>query len=266
MLQIAGQGAGMKIVYCAYGGQKYADQLAQSAGSVLAQHPRAQIIVYTTADFLPLIKELPVETRLVPHVPQDSDWHDPFMKVRSIAHVASQAEPFLYLDNDTYVAGSLADAWPLTAHFDCMGVHSPISDQRAFLGLSASGLKHPPADVFPEWNGGVLFFAGTKAAQRIADRWLEVLELRISGGGDQWPLAQALWDSGARLHVLPAVYNCRLPAAPVVYGPIRILHSDHTQLADIAHVLNEGTGLRQVKAEGHSFVLAPVGSDDERMF
>ena len=256
----------MKIVYCAYGGQKYADQLAQSVGSVLAQHPKTRIIVYTTADFLPLIKELPVETRLATHDPQENDWHDPFMKVRSIAQVAFEGEPFLYLDNDTFVSGSLADAWSMLKHFDCMGVHSPIPDQRGFLGLGPTGLERPDPGVFPEWNGGVLFFAGTKAAQRIAIRWLEVLELRIPGGGDQWPLAQALWDSGARLHVLPAVYNCRLPAAPVVYGPIRVLHSDHTQMSDIAKILNERTGLRQVRAEGDAFVLLPVGSDSKRMF
>lgn len=257
----------MKIVYCAYGGQKYADQLAQSVGSVRAQHPEAQIVVYTTAPFRPFLSDLPVESRILEQQAQSSDWHDPFMKVRAVCEAANEGAPFVYLDNDTYVAGALSEAWALLEHFDCLGVQSSIPDQRGFLGLDpAPGLHRAAPQVFPEWNGGVLFFAGSKAARRITKRWLEVLEMRIPGGGDQWPLAQALWDSGARLHVLPATYNCRLPATPVVYGQIRILHADHPQLSDIERILNAEQGLRQIVSEGSDFVLAPAGSDGKRMF
>ncbi len=88
----------------------------------------------------------------------------------------------------------------------------------------------------------------------------------IPGGGDQWPLAQALWDSGARLHALPGTFNCRLPATPIVYGAVRVLHADHPQLSEIAQVLNEQTGLRQVVVKGEGYALAPAGSNDRRMF
>lgn len=258
----------MKFVFCAYGGQKYADQLAQSVRSVLVWHPEARIIVYTRPEFQPFLEDLPVQERLLDgKAPKPGTWHDPFMKVRAVCDAAAEGEAFAYLDNDTFVAGDISGAWDLLQHYDCLGVQSSIHDQRGFLGLEpAPGLQRPSPDVFPEWNGGVLFFAGTPAAQRIAARWLEVLEMQISGGGDQWPLAQALWDSRARLHVLPLTYNCRLPATPVVYGPIRILHADHTDLSGIAKALNADTGLRRVVADADGFALAPAGSTGQRMF
>lgn len=257
----------MKFVYCAYGGQKYAAQLAQSVRSVRQQHPQAQIVVYTVADFLPFLRDLPVESQVMPQAARRSDWHDPFMKVRAVQHAAGVGQPFVYLDNDTYVAAPLDEAWALLEHADCMGVHSPIPDQRGFLGLEpAPGLSRPDPQVFPEWNGGVLFFAASAGARRVLDRWLQVLEMGIPGGGDQWPLAQALWDSQARLHVLPGTYNCRLPATPVVMGEICVLHDDHPQLPEIAEVLNAQMGLRQVVMTPQGYDLAPAGTDGRRMF
>lgn len=258
----------MKFVYCAYGGRKYADQLAQSVRSVLDWHPEARIIVYTRLEFLPFLDDLPVQTRLLGGPsPNLGPWHDPFMKVRAVCDAAHEGEAFVYLDNDTYLAGDLSAAWAMLQHYDCMGVQSSIPDQRGFLGLGpAPGLQRPSPDVFPEWNGGVLLFSGSRAAQRVAARWLEVLELKIPGGGDQWALAQALWDSQAQLHVLPMTYNCRLPATPVVYGPIHILHADHTDLSGIAKVLNADTGLRQVVVDGAGYGLRPAGSAGHRMF
>ncbi|MGR1581651.1 hypothetical protein ACSSNL_09305 [Thalassobius sp. S69A] len=252
----------MKVVYCAYGARKYADQLAQSVRSLRGHHPKAEVIVHTVADFAPLIAGLPVRLCIQPDRPRASDWHDPLMKLRAIRAEAEAGQPFLYLDNDTYVAGSLASAWGVLSRFDCLGVLSAIHDQRGFLGLEpAPGLTRPTPEAFPEWNGGVLFFAGTEAARRIARRWLEVQEMGIPGGGDQWPLAQALWDSQARLHVLPANYNCRLPASPVVYGAVKILHADHTDLAEVASRVNAETGLRQVVPQGADFGLRSLASD-----
>lgn len=248
------KGAGMKVVYCAYGARKYADQLAQSVASLKAVHPEARVYVHSTPDFVQNLWNLPVTPVISKAAARPSDWHDPLMKVRAI--VAEAEEPFLYLDNDTYVAGSLAPAWELLSNYDCLGVHSPIPDQRGFLGLEpAPGLTRPPPEVFPEWNGGVLFFAGTDGARRIARNWLEWLEKKIPGGGDQWPLAQAVWQSGARMHVLPNSYNCRLPACPSVYGTIRILHDDRPDLAQVANILNADQGLRQVIRSGDSFGL-----------
>ena len=50
----------MKVVYCAYGARKYADQVAQSVRSLRAAHPGAVIEVHTTADFAPYLVGLPV--------------------------------------------------------------------------------------------------------------------------------------------------------------------------------------------------------------
>ncbi|WP_319824265.1 hypothetical protein [Thalassovita sp.] len=257
----------MKVIYCAYGGQIYADQLRQSVHSLRGQHPEARIIVHTVPAFAPMIRDLPVEIVLNDAVAHAGDWHDPLMKVRAIMAEAEKEEAFVYLDNDTYIAGPLSGAWRLLARFDCMGVQSPVSDQRAFLGLTpAPGLARPAGDVFPEWNGGVLFFAGTEAARQIAHRWLQVLKMGIPGGGDQWPLAQALWESEARLHVLGPVWNCRLPASPVIYGKAVILHADHADLCQTAARLNADTGLRRVVVTDGGFDAVPLARDGRRVF
>ncbi|MDF1802752.1 hypothetical protein [Thalassovita sp.] len=257
----------MKIIYCAYGASKYAGQLAQSVRSVLAHHPDALIEVHTTPDFAPLLAALPVSVIVGDDVARASDWHDPLMKLRAICRATEANEPFVYLDNDTCVAGSLAGAWNLLGRFDCLGVQSPIHDQRGFLNLQeAPGLTRPAPQVFPEWNGGVLFFAGTDGARRVAQHWLQIQERGISGGGDQWPLAEALWSSGARLHALPANYNCRLPASPVVYGPLTILHADHPDLAQVARILNANHGLRQVVQERDRYAIRLDPQNGQRCF
>lgn len=251
----------MKVIYCAYGKANYATQLAQSLRSLHQYHPDARVEVYTTADYALALKHLPVKIVVLDGEAAASDWHDPFMKLRAVDHAAQQAEPFLYLDNDTYIAGSLAGAWALLERVDCMGVLSPLHDQRGALGLGAAvGVLRPDPLVVPEWNGGVLFFSGRPAAAGVARRWLEVQQMRIPGGGDQWPLSIALWDSGARLHVLPPNFNCRLPACPTVYGPVHILHADHPNLAGVAGLINADDGLRRIipKGDGYATEAVPV--------
>jgi hypothetical protein len=255
----------MKVIYCAYGRAKYAAQLEQSVRSLRLHHPDAQITMYTTAAFAGLLAGLPVQVVVLDTTAQASDWHDPFMKLRAIHAAACVGQAFLYLDNDTYVAGSLSDAWQLLDRFDCMGVHSPIPDQRGFLSLPPAHNTPNPA-IFPEWNGGVLFFSGRPAAQAIAADWLNILEQRIPGGGDQWPLGRALWQSGARLHVLPNTYNCRLPACPLVYGAVKILHDDHPELAGVAQVVNADPGYRQIIRHGDAYALSPDPSQGRRCF
>lgn len=257
----------MKVVYCAYGAAKFADQLAQSVRSLKAWHPEARIVVWSSADFTQNLWNLPVEVVVSPVAERPSDWHDPLMKLRAIADQAAQAEPFLYLDTDTFVAGPLDEAWKLLSDYDCLGVHSPIPDQRGFLGLPpAPGLTRPDPAVFPEWNGGVLFFSGREGAQRIARNWLEWQEKMIPGGGDQWTLAQALWSSGARLHALPNTWNCRLPASPSVYGAVKILHDDHPDLASVAEIINQDQGLRRIVRDGETYALGHDLTDGRRCF
>jgi hypothetical protein len=258
----------MKFVYCAYGGEKYAAQLIQSVESARRWHPAAQIVVYTVPEFQPYLSDLKIETRLLPGQPaRQLNWHDPFMKVSAVCDAAEIGNAFIYLDADTFMAADLAEAWELLQHYDCLGVPSAIPDQRGFLGLPpVPELKRPSPQVFAEWNGGVLLFAGTDGARRVARRWLEVLEMRIPGGGDQWPLAQALWDSGACIHALPATYNCRLPAMPVVYGRVRVLHADHPDLAAVAEHVNEGLGLRQIVPSDKGYIATPIGQVDRRLF
>ncbi len=257
----------MKVVYCAYGAHKYVDQLAQSVRSVKAHHPEARVIVHTTRDFAPYLSALPVAVMTQDVVARPGDWHDPMMKLRAILAEAEQGDPFLYLDSDTFVAGPLSDAWGMLDRFDCMGVQSPIHDQRGFLGLPpAPWPDRPPSEAFAEWNGGVLFLAGTDAASRLVRRWSEVQSRGIAGGGDQWPLAQALWDSDARAHTLPVNFNCRLPGNPTVYGHIRILHADHPDLAGIARRVNAQTGIRGIITTPDGYDARPLDQDGRRMF
>lgn len=233
----------MRVVYCVYGKEKHVRHLQTSVSSLKRIHPDARIEVFTTPGFADRLADLGVDIRLLDGMtPNDSDWHDPKMKIESIRRACGSA--FLYLDNDTYIAGSLRPAWDLLEQFDCMGVQAPIYDQRGFLGLPPVPDLPAIPEAFVEWNTGVLFVSDRPAAQDLIENWSDLISRGYEGGGDQWLFRIALWQARGRFHVLPPVYNCRLPLRPTVYGEIRVLHGVHPDFPALAARLNADLGPR----------------------
>lgn len=236
----------MRVVYCVYGKRKYVLQLEESISSLRRFHPEAKIEIHTTPDWGPRLSHLDADIRLIDTLtPRESAWHDPMMKATAIR--AACGSDFLYLDNDTYVCGSLQSAWDMLDRFDYMGVHAPIYDQREFLGYPVPDDLPLPPDAFTEWNSGVLFLSGRKATTDLIEDWQTLLARFDESRSDQWLLRVALWQGAGRAHVLPPIYNCRLPLRPSVYGQIRVLHAEHSNLVQVADALNSDFGPRQIR-------------------
>lgn len=142
--------------------------------------------------------------------------------------VAMRCSPFqntLFLDTDTFVAGSLADAWELLERFDL-----------AFAG-DRGYVDHFPADTevpdsFKEPNLGVVFFRASEALDRL---WQDALDLYDQLGAspgfstpfcffDQPPFRLALYRSSLRFTALTDEYNCRFANYGKLNGPVRVLH------------------------------------------
>lgn len=245
----------MRVVYCVYGKRKYVLQMEGSIASLRHFHPEAKIEIHTTPAWAPRLAHLDADIRLIDTLtPRESAWHDPLMKAAAIR--AACGSDFLYLDNDTHICGPLQSAWDMLEKVDYMGVHAPIYDQREFLGYPAPDDLPRPPDAFPEWNSGVLFLSGRQTTTDLIEYWQSLLSRGYEGGSDQWLLRVALWQGAGRSHVLPPIYNCRLPLRPSVYGQIRVLHAEHPNLEQVAKALNADLGPRQIRRRDGEWTYA----------
>ena len=174
--------------------------------------------------------------------PRKTDWHDPYFKITAISNAATK--PFVFLDNDTYIAGSLKETWSMLHKFDMMGVLAPNSDSRIVLGYRELDQELQIPDAFSEINSGVLFFNTTSTTLSVIDRWKDLLNLRPDEFGDQWRLRIALYENNYKLCVLPNTYNYRLPARQPIFGTVKVFHGHYENIEEIAEAINRGNCYR----------------------
>jgi hypothetical protein len=181
--------------------------------------------------------------------------------------VAMQRSPFrqtLFLDTDTFVARSLADAWELLERFDI-----------AFAG-DRGYVDHFPADTevpdsFKEPNMGVVFFRASEGLDRL---WQDSLDLYdqlavspdvgpLPSFTDQTPFRLALYRSSLRFTALTDEYNCRFANYGKLNGPVRVLHGrlprarhNDRNLHWVARQLN-ATHVPRVFVAGRHWALMP---------
>jgi len=142
--------------------------------------------------------------------------------------VAMRRSPFsqtLFLDTDTFVAGSLADAWELLERFDL-----------AFAG-DRGYVDHFPADPevpdsFKEPNLGVVFFRASEALDGLWQDALDLYDQLVASPAfgapscffAQPPFRLTLYRSSLRFTALTDEYNCRFANYGKLNGPVRVLH------------------------------------------
>jgi hypothetical protein len=129
----------------------------------------------------------------------------------------------VYIDGDTEVRGCLDPVFECLERFDLALKLCPKPTAKEYE--VAPGI---PSHLFPEWNGGVLFFRNNERSREFFKRWSEIFR-REGKNRDQPALARALYESdgGARLLSLNAVWNTfrsDLPALPNGRGDSRIWH------------------------------------------
>lgn len=109
----------------------------------------------------------------------------------------------VYIDCDTEVRGCLDPVFDCLERFDLAIKLCPRPTRKIYeVGPGISSL------VFPEWNGGVLFFRNNGRTKAFFRRWNEIF--RAEGKNrDQPALARTVYDSdwGGQLLSLNAVWN-----------------------------------------------------------
>lgn len=243
----------MRVVYSVYGDDRNFEEFRRSVRSILEHHPNAEIECYTDAAGLKKVEGLPVQANLLDVSARSVRWHDPNFKVSAILHAATR--PFLFLDNDTYLAAPIHDAWQLLGRYDMLGCLAPKFKMRERLKYSKHPAEEAIPEAFPEVNGGVLFFSSNNRVRRLLSRWKQLIDENEEELGDQWRLRIALYESDVRFLALTPNYNFRIDFCPPIFGLVRIFHSHHSRIAEVAIELNSDSGYRHVEKRNGTFVI-----------
>ena len=161
--------------------------------------------------------------------------------VEAMGHFPDDAQ-VLYLDTDTHVCGPFYDLFDLLEKFDFVATHAP--------GRFTSKTVEALPDAFPEFNIGVNVFRLSVRTRHLFADWLARYEAHrgVYGNNDQAPLREALWNSAARLYVMPQEYNSRWRFGGFARYPIRVLHGRPSvrqgNYAEVERQLNRSEGMR----------------------
>ena len=138
----------------------------------------------------------------------------------------------VFLDTDTYLCEPVPELFELLGRCDIAMAHAPMR-HTATVDVPAS---------FPECNSGVIVYNANERTKAMFAAWEAFYAGQLSATGqtdDQPALRRALWNSEARLAVLPPEYNFRfvLPAF-AGRGTVKILHGRHPDMAALAAAIN----------------------------
>ena len=190
--------------------------------------------------------------------PGDAQFRNRFLKTTLRQNLTG---PFLYLDSDTFVRGSLTEVFALQADVAGTPNHSMDDGRRqVWQGdretLAELGWQTGPGHYL---NAGVVFLNDTAAARAFAERWHHLwLEAcaRLGRSRDQPAFNAALCATGPALAVLPHRFNAQFCANPSVARDAVVWHYYGSNQGPSANVLQsaaERLALRQER--DHSEVL-----------
>ena len=115
----------------------------------------------------------------------------------------------LYLDSDTLVVSDISEIFEILERFDIVATHDLSRKRSEWADLIAEHKQIPYG--FPEINGGILGYNKTVAARDLLRVWIKKFyQLRhLTRNQDQPALRLSLWESSARICILPPEFNVR---------------------------------------------------------
>lgn len=144
----------------------------------------------------------------------------------------SPFEQTLFLDTDTYLCEAVPEIFELLQQYDVAMAHAPMRH---------TGSVDVPAS-FPEFNSGVIAYRMNDRTRLLFDNWARFYEEQVAHTGqidDQPALRRALWNSDAKIAVLPPEYNFRFVLPSFAgRGNVKILHGRHHHLSDLEKRIN----------------------------
>ena len=165
----------------------------------------------------------------------------------------SPYEKTVYIDSDTYITDDISELFGLLEKFDIAVSHAPRRVSVMGAELYSRYQHEGVSDAFPEMNGGLVIFRSCPSVEELFFEWerlfYEDIEIIKSMGKtinlqDQPSFRCALYNSDARLCVVPPEYNCRFIFPTFVQQKVKILHGRHRDLPSVAEEVNRRQGAR----------------------
>lgn len=202
------EGTTCGFLYTAFGA-KYVAEARISARSVKKADPSARICVVTDQTLQP-DRDFDIVLPITP--PSDNETYaklDSGAYYRKIGQFArSPFDRTVYLDSDTYVTAALTELFDLLERYDLL----VTPDGNAEVNYRFEQTEAPFTSIpkaFGAFNTGVFAFRKSEAATRFLHCWQENHEthVRQHTTNDQPGFRLALYETDARYHVLPVVFN-----------------------------------------------------------
>ncbi|MFM8720378.1 MAG: hypothetical protein ACKOFH_12760, partial [Chthoniobacterales bacterium] len=141
-------------------------------------------------------------------------------------------EQTVFLDTDTYLCEPVPELFELLERCDIAMAHAP---------MRITGSVPVPSS-FPECNSGVVAYNINERTRSLFSNWEKFYAEQLASTGqpdDQPALRRALWESDARLAILPPEYNFRFALPSFAgRGKVKILHGRHVDMPGLAQRLN----------------------------
>jgi len=141
-------------------------------------------------------------------------------------------EQTVFLDTDTYLCEPVTELFELLQRCDIAMAHAP---------MRVTGKVPVPAS-FPECNSGVIAYNMNERTRSLFANWERFYADQLASTGqpdDQPALRRALWESEAKLVILPPEYNFRFALPSFAgRGKVKILHGRHADMPKLAARLN----------------------------
>jgi hypothetical protein len=227
------------IVYVALG-EAFVREAQLSAASLKRQHPGAQVTLFTDA---PIASDL--FDRIIPVFPAPQTLAE--KKLAKVAYLAqSPYAQTLYLDTDTYICGDILGLFELLDHYDLAFRPAGAHYYRHEWPVLGNTMERLPAH-FPQPSAGVLVFRKSPAVEAFFRLWVELFQrdqhtAELAGStltiGDQGSCREALYLSHLKVWSVPTEFNCMFNWPGYLFGPVRILHGRHRDLAAMAAFMN----------------------------
>lgn len=209
----------LTAVYSAFG-ERFVQLAAISSYSLKRHNPWIRTRIHTNKKI-----KSPVFDEIILEKPDDRFSQSKNAKLTKMRAIAESSSPLtLYLDCDTYIAGSLTDLTRLR-HADIHAAFDTWQFPEIYRLYNNGHPRIDPNPGEPYFNAGVLLVRSTDQSRKLLNRWSQRFRDDSDMTLDQLVFREEAYAGYASIAVLPTIYNCRVGDPISVSGHIRISHA-----------------------------------------
>lgn len=207
------------IVYSAIG-RAAIHEAAVSAWSAKRAMPYVRTLIVADEPFsCPYFDEVIVTPAPMPSSPARSAKLNKRVAIR-----AASTGRVVYADCDTYFMADISHVFRTRHPFDIAVVMDTWQFGDIYRRHNGGLPERDPDQSEPFFNSGVVFAVKSEATERFLDTWIDAFAADMRISLEQMTFREGIYESGLRLHVLPATYNARLGESVHFSGRVMIVH------------------------------------------